>query len=190
MRESWGTNLAPIRALATVADDEYTHFTLGCLDSTIGLAGWNGVAFREEQKVVDQSLHIFFHGGAGWRRNLVVFHAHRTRRHFVKALVDNAQRLSELFHAAQIPVITVAVHADRNIKFYLVVCIVRLGFADIPRYARPTQHDTAKRVVESLSGRHDSNILGSPLPDAVVGEEFFGLINTVTELRGPLIYII
>jgi hypothetical protein len=60
------------------------------------------LTFREKQEVVDEGLHVFLHGGTRRRRDLVVFGSDRSWWHLVQALVNDAQRLTELLHAAQV----------------------------------------------------------------------------------------
>lgn len=48
--------------------------------------------------------------------------------HLVQALVDNAQRLAELFNAAQVAIVAVAILANRDVELNLVVRVVWLSF--------------------------------------------------------------
>ena len=65
MRKAGRPNLTPIRPLAAVADDEDAHLALGRLDRAVRLPRRDGVALGEEQKVVDEGLHVLLHRGAG-----------------------------------------------------------------------------------------------------------------------------
>jgi hypothetical protein len=56
--------------------------------------------------------------------------------------MDDAERLAELFHAAEITIVAVAVHTDRNIKIDFIVCVVWLRLSDIPWYTGSSKHDT------------------------------------------------
>lgn len=100
MREPRRPDLASVRPLAAVADDEDAHFALGRFNSTVRLARRDAVAAAEEQEVVDQGFHVFFHAGAGRGGDFVVFGADGAGGHFVEALVDYAEGLAEFFHAA------------------------------------------------------------------------------------------
>lgn len=104
--------------------------------------------------------------------------------------MDDAQRLSELLHTAEVPVVAVTVDTDGDVELDLVVRVVGLGLADIPGDTGTTQHDTGETHVERISGRDNTNTLSSGLPDAVVGEQLLGLVNAVTELGGPLIDVV
>ncbi len=190
MRKPRRADLAPIRPFTAIANHIHAHFALGRFNGTVCLPGRNGVALCEEQEVVDQGFHVFFHGGAGRRGNFVVFDADGARRHFVEALVDNAETLAEFFHATEVAVVAVAVYADRHVELYLVIGIVWLAFPYVPGYTRTSKHDATETVVEGVGGRDDTDAFSTAYPDAVVGEKFFGFVNAVAELGGPLIYVV
>lgn len=63
--KSRSTDLAAVRALAAITDQEHSHLTLGGLDGRVGLTRGNGVTLGEEQEVVDKSFHVLLHGGTG-----------------------------------------------------------------------------------------------------------------------------
>ena len=140
--------------------------------------------------MVNQGLHVFFHSRPRWRGDLVVFDLHRARGDFVKALMDDAQGLAELFHTAQVPIVAVSVHSNGDIEFHLVVRVVGLRFSDIPRHAGTAEHDAGKRHVEGFGGGHDSDVFGASDPDTVVGEQFFGFVDAVAKLRRPLVDVV
>ena len=190
MGEPRGANLAPVGPLTAVADDVHAHLALGRLDGGICLAGRDAVALGVEQEVVDKGFHVFFHGSPGWGGDLIVLNAHGARRHFVQALVNDAQALTELLHAAQVAVVAIAVNANGDVKLDLVVSVVGLRFPHVPGHAGATQHDAAKGVVECIGSGDDPDALRAAFPYTVVREEFFGFVYTVTELRGPLIDVV
>jgi hypothetical protein len=72
----------------------------------------------------------------------------------------------------------------------LVICVIRLALADIPWDTGTTKHHASKAKVECFSSGHDSDVLGTPNPDAVVCEKFFGFVNTIAELGRPLIDVV
>ena len=188
--ETGCANLAAVRPLGAVGDDEDTHLTLGGFNSAIGLTRGNGVTLRVEQEVVDESLHVLLHCGAGRRGDLVVLDLDGTSGHLVQALVDDAERLAELLHAAEVTVVAVTVDADGDVELDLVVGVIGLGLADIPRDTGSTEHDTREGVVEGISSADDTNTLGTADPDTVVGQELLSLVNAVTELGGPLVDVV
>ena len=140
--------------------------------------------------MVDEGFHVFFHGGSGRRGDFVVFDSDGSGGHLVEALVDDAQALSEFFHAAEVAIVAVSVDTDRDIEFYVSVRVVRLAFSYIPRHAGPAQHDAGERVVERVGGGDDADAFGATDPDAVVGEELFGFVNAVAELGRPLVDVV
>ena len=190
VRKTRCSNLTPIGSFAAIADDEYTHFSLGSFDDAVGFARWDGVTLGEEEEVVDQGFHVFFHCGTWWRVDLVVLDADGTRSDFIETLVDDAKGLAELFHADEVAVVAVTIDADGDVEFDLIIGIVRLGFTNVPRNTRTTEHDTGERIVEGISCTHYTNTFGAANPDTVIGQEFLGFVDSVTELGGPLVDIV
>ena len=188
--ETGGANLAAVGPLGAVRDDEHTHLTLGGLDGAVCLSGRNCVTLGVEQEVVDESLHVLLHGSARRRSDLVVLDLDGASGHLVQALVDDAERLAELLHAAEVTVVAVTVDADGDVELDLVVGVIGLGLADIPRDTGSTEHDTREGVVEGISSADDTNTLGTADPDTVVGQELLSLVNAVTELGGPLVDVV
>lgn len=188
--ETGSANLAPVGPLGAVRDDEDTHLTLGGFDAAIGLSRRNGVTLGVEQEVVDEGLHVLLHGGAGRRGDLVVFDLDGAGGHLVQTLVDDAQRLAELFHTAEVAVVAVTVDADGDVEIDLVVGVVGLGLADVPGDTGTTEHDAGEGVVERISGADDTNTLGTADPDTVVGQELLGLVDAITELGSPLVDVV
>ena len=72
----------------------------------------------------------------------------------------------------------------------MVVSVVGLGFADVPGDAGAAEHDAGEGVVEGVGGGDDADAFCAADPDAVVGEEFFGFVDAVAELRGPLVDVV
>ena len=190
MRKPRRPDLAPIRPLTAIANHIHAHLPLGRLDGRIRLPGRDGVALSKQQKMVNQRLHILLHRRAGRGRDFIILDAHGARGHLVQALMDDAQALAELLHAAQVPIIAVAVDAHRDIELHLAVGVVRRALANVPRHAGAAQHDAREAVVERVGGGDDADVLGAPDPDPVVGEELLGLVDAVAELGGPLVDVV
>ena len=140
--------------------------------------------------MVDQRLHVLLHRRAWGRRDFVILDANRARWHLVQALVDDPQRLPELLHPTQIPVITVSVDANGDVKLHLIIRIIRLALAYVPRHAGTPEHHAREAVVECVRGGDDADAFCSPDPDPVVGEEFFGFVDAVAELGRPLVDVV
>ena len=182
--------MAPVGTLAAVTDNVDTHLALGSPDSRVGITGRDGVALGVEKEVVDEGLHVLLHGGTGRRGDLVVLDTDRTSGHLLQALVDDAQRLTELLHADEVSVVAVAIGTNGHIKLDLIVGIIGLALSDIPRNTRSTQHGAGEGEVQSLGGRNDTNTPQSLNPDTVVRKHLLGLIDTVAELGSPLVDVI
>ena len=170
MRKPRRPNLTPIRSLTAVAHDKDTHFALWRFDRAVSFSRRNRVTFCEEQEVMDEGLHIFLHRRTGRRGDFVVFDADGAGGHLVQALVDDAEGLAELFHAAEVAVVAVAVDAHGHVELDLIVCVVRLAFADVPGDTAASEHDAREGVVEGVGGGDDADTLCSAFPDSVVGE--------------------
>jgi hypothetical protein len=188
--ETRSADLAPVWPLATVTDQENSHLTLRSLDGGVSLTRRNGVTLGVEKEVVDKGLHVFLHSSTRRGHDLVVLDADGAGRHLIQALVNDAEGLAKLLHAAEVAVIAVAVDTDRDIELDLVVGIVGLGLTDIPGNTRAAEHNTSEAHVKRIGGADNTNALGSSLPDTVVREQFFGFVDAVTKLSSPLVDII
>ena len=76
--------------------------TFGVFDGSVRRAWWHAVALGEQLEMMDKCLHRSFHFGSFGCHDLGVIDAHFTFRHLIQALLDNTQRLSHLFHTAQV----------------------------------------------------------------------------------------
>lgn len=188
--ETRSTDLAAVRTLAAVTDEVHTHLTLGGFNGRVGVTRRHRVTLGEEKEVVDQSFHVLLHGDTGRGRDLVVVDADGAGGHLVQTLVDDAEGLAELLHSAEITVIAVTVDTNRDIKLNLVVGVIGLRLADIPWDTGATEHDTGETHVQSISGVDNTDTLGSGLPDTVIRKQLLGLVDTVTELGGPLVDVV
>lgn len=104
--------------------------------------------------------------------------------------MDDAEGLAELLHAAEVAVVAVSIYPDWDVKFYLIVRIIWLALAYIPRHTAASKHDAGERVVESVGGGDDTNALGSTFPDSIISEQFFGFIYPVPKLSRPLVNVV
>ena len=90
MRKTRRPDLTPIRPLTPIAHDKNAHLALWRFDCAISLPRRDSIPLGKEQKMMDQSFHVFLHRCPWRRRDLVVFYSDRARRHLVQALVDDA----------------------------------------------------------------------------------------------------
>jgi hypothetical protein len=102
--------------------------------------------------MMDKSLHVLFHCCSWGRGYLVVLNSNGSRRHLIQTLVDYSERLSKLFHSAQIPIIAITIYANGNIELYLTISIIWLTLSDIPRDTGTPKHNASEGVVESICG--------------------------------------
>ena len=113
----------------------------------------------------------------------MIFRNHRTWIGLqpIDALFDDAVGLLHLFHAHQITVIHVTGLAHWDIKVQQIIDIVRLLLAQIPSYARATQHGARKAHIQSTLGRDNTDIDSTLFPDAVVGQQGVILLQALGE---------
>lgn len=190
VREARRPDLAPVRPLAPVAHHIDAHLALGRLNRAVRLPRRDSVPLGEQQEMMNQRFHILFHRGARRRGNLVILDLDGTRGHLIQALVNDAEGLTEFFHAAEVAIVAVAVDADGDVEVDAVVGVVGGGFAHVPRHAGATEHDAGEGEVERLGRAHLADALGAPFPYAVVGQELFGFVDAVAELRRPLVDVV
>lgn len=84
----------------------------------------------------------------------MIIHLVLPRRHLVNALLNDAQRLSELLNTAEITVVAVSVLSYWHVKLDLVVGVVGGYLADVPRDTRASKHDAGEAVVLGFLGCH------------------------------------
>ena len=108
----------------------------------------------------------------------------------VDALLDDPPRLSHLRHAYQVSIVGIAVLSQRHVEFDFVVSLVRAGLTQIPIDATPAQHWTRDAVVERQLRRQHTYADRTRLPDPVVGEQAFVLVDmgrkTLYELQAAI----
>src|SRR5262249_48870265 len=80
----------------------------------------------------------------------------RVRTQPVDALLDDPVRLPHLLDSHEIAVVAVAVRPDRNVELHLVVDLVGLLAAQIPRDAGTAQHRTGKAERDRAFRRNDA----------------------------------
>lgn len=190
MSEPGRTDLAPVRALGTIGNNVHTHLTLRRLNGSVRLSRRYSVTLGIEQKVVNQRLHVFLHRRSGRGRDFVVLNTNWSRGHFIQALQDDAQRLTELLHSTEVTVIAVSVLADGNVELHLPICIVRVGLTDIPGHTGTTKHDAGETIVQSVGSWNHTDTNSTTFPDSIVGEKLLYFIDAVPKLSSPLVDVV
>ncbi|EXI74626.1 MAG: hypothetical protein AW10_04228 [Candidatus Accumulibacter appositus] len=183
------TYLQAVWLVRPVRNNVDAELSLGMLDRRVRLAFRHMHAFRAQLEVVNQLLHVGFHGFTIGRCNLVVVGHHRTRvlPQPVDALLENAIRLAHLFHAHQIAIIGVAGLADRDVEIDPIIDLVRLFLAQVPGNTRAAQHRTGKTTLQGALRRHDGHIDKALLPNPVIGEQRFVLVEQLRKTAGEIV---
>src|SRR5258708_8540237 len=189
VREARRADLQPPRLVGAVGHEEDAELALRVLDGAVHLARRDVHAFAEELEVVDQLFHALLHLDARGRRHLVVRGDHRAGvlAQPVDALLDDAVGLAHLVHAHEIAVVAIAVGADRDVEVELVVNLVRLLLAQVPRDARAAQHGPREAQRLRALRRDHADADGALLPDAVAGEQRLVVVHVLREAPGEVL---
>ncbi len=91
-------------------------------------------------------------------------------------MLHDSDRLAHLFHANDLPVVIVAVAADRNIELHLLVAFIGLRLAQIPWRAGAAHHDAGKAPAPALLQADHADIDIALLEDAVLDEESLQIV--------------
>ena len=137
---------------------------------------------------MNQLFHVGLHVHTRRRRHLVVIGDHRARvfAQPLDALANDAIALAHFFHAHQITVVAIAVHANRDVEIDAVVHLIRLLLAHIPFDARTTQHRTGETFVKRTLRAHHADTNETLLPNPVVGQQRLVLVNVLREAVGEV----
>ncbi len=183
MGEARRADLEPVRLVGTVADEVDAELALRVLDGGIGLALGHAEAFGEELEVVDQLFHVRLHRLARRRCHLVVVgdDGAGVGTQPVHALLDDAVGLAHLLHTHEVAVVAVARLAHGDVEFHAVVGVVGLLLAQVPGDARAAQHRAGHAEVQRALLRHDADVHGALLPDAVVRQQRLVLVHALGE---------
>ena len=135
--------------------------------------------------MVDQRFHRALHVLARGLRDLVIGRLHRAAAGFGEQLVDallhDRRRLPHLFHADDGAVVTVAVLADGNVEFHLLVALVGLRFAQVPSGAGAAHHHAREAIVPAILERDDADVDVALLEDTVADEEVLEIVDDLQE---------
>ena len=185
MGEAWRADLAAIGPVGAVGYEIDPELALRRLDGGIGLAGRHMEALGIELEMVDQCLHGPLRLGAGRRRHLMVLGDMGSVGHAGGALPDDRDALAHLLHADEIAVVAVAVLADGDVEFHLVVSGIGLRLAQVPGGAGGAQHRSAEAPVECVLQRHDPDVDQALLEDPVLGQEIVDIVEPFGKALGP-----
>ena len=183
MGEARRADLAAVGLVGAIGDEIDAKLTFWGFHARIHLACWHMIAFRIKLEMVDQRLHRAFHFGALRRYDFLAFGGYSAAlsAQFVAALAHQTNGLAHFFHADEIAVIAVAVLADGDIEFQLVVTFIGLGFAQVPGRARAAHHDARKTPGEGVFQGHHRDIHITLLEYTIVREQHLNVIKHLEE---------
>ena len=99
----------------------------------------------------------------------------------VDALPHDAHRLAHLLHADDLAVVIVAVPADRDVEIELLVALVGLRLAQVPRRPGAAHHDARETPAPGVLQRDDGDIDVALLEDAVADDELVEIVAHLEE---------
>ena len=97
----------------------------------------------------------------------------RPRGNIFDRLHADQPRLPHLFHAHQVPVVSISGRPHGNFKFVLIVSSIRRGFANVPLHAAGPQHRPRHAKRDGICRCQNSDALGARDPDAVLRQQSF-----------------
>ena len=85
--------------------------------------------------------------------------------------------LGHFLHADDLAGVTIAMRADRDVEFHLLVAFVGLRLAQIPGRAGPTEHRAGETPLPAILQRDDADIDVALFEDAVLDEEIMQILQ-------------
>ena len=163
---------------AAVGDDVEAERALRVLGLEVDFAGRDLRAFGDQHEVLDELFHLRHHLRLGREEDLLrVFGIPGAARHRLHDLADDAHGLAELFHADEVAVEAVALHADGDVEVILLVARVGLVLAEVERHAGSAEVRAGEAVGEGHLLRDGGDAFGALEEDAVAGEELVDLVD-------------
>src|SRR3984893_10163660 len=180
MCEAGRPDLAAIWLIGGIRDDITAERSFRRLDRAIDFAGRHMEAFGVKLEEIDQSFHRTLHFRAGGGHDLAILRRDRPLAlrsgELFDALLHDFDRLAHLFHANDLPVVIVAVPANRNVEIHLLVAFIGLRLAQIPGRAGAAHHHAGKAPAPALLQADHADIDIALLEDAVVDEESLQIV--------------
>jgi len=157
------SDAAPIGGLGLFAgDDEIAELALGSLDR-----GVDHSRFLDSQDLRDLG-HVGPVGKA------------------IKALADDANRLPHLLDPDHVSIVGITGLTDRHLEIDFVVAVVRKDLPNIPFHAGATKRRSCQPPFDGLVGTDDTDTDGALLPDPVLGQQIFVLVDVGVETVSQL----
>ena len=177
MDKAWSTDLTPVGLVSTIGHQVDTKLPLWSFNAYIHLSCRHYHPFGVMFEMVDQGLHGGFHVGPRRRSDLTVIHLDASFWHGVDAGKDDPQGLTHLLNPDHVPVVAIPVGSYRHVKGHSVIGVSGLGLSKVPGHPRSTKHHPREAPSKGVFRRHGPNVYQTLLPDPVVGEHLFHLIN-------------
>ncbi|GMR32002.1 hypothetical protein PMAYCL1PPCAC_02197, partial [Pristionchus mayeri] len=89
-----------------------------------------------------------------------------------------------------LPIVAVSLRSDGHVELHLVVCIVWLSLPHVLLDSRSPDHHSSESPVECICRRDQTDIDRSRLPDSVLCQHVFQLVDSLGELHSPVIDVI
>ena len=178
-------DLAAVGPVGAVGDQIDAELALRRLDRGVGLAGRHMKAFGVKLEVMDERFHRPLELGPLGRGDLLILELDRSLGHPIEALGHDLERLAHLGHAHHVAIEAVAVAADRDVEVELLVDLVGLALAQIPREPGGAQHGPGEAQVLRLVGGDHADVDQPLAEDPVVGDQPLDVVEQRREGRHP-----
>src|SRR5437879_4121474 len=106
---------------ASLAVDIKSKLALWVFRREINFTRWRIEAFRHDDKMVDELLHLRHDVRLWWKHIFPIGHINRPARQLSDHLAQNPNALPHLFDAHQITIVAIAGTADHDIEIVLLV---------------------------------------------------------------------
>ena len=139
--------------------------------------------------MVDQRFHRALHLATLRRHHLAVERGDRPAaigcQQLLATLLHDADRLAHLFHADAVAVVAVAVLADGDVEFHLLVALIGLALAQVPGGTGAAHHHARETPFPAGLEIDHADIDIALLEDAVVGQQPFQIVADLEERIAP-----
>ena len=191
MQEPRRADLAAVGAVGAVGHQIDAEFALRGLDRRINLARRHVEAFGIKLEVMDQRFHRGLHLAALGRSDLAACQdVARLDLQLGNGLPDDRGAFAHFLHPAQIAVIAIAIHADRNLEVEFVIAFIRLAAPQVPGQARSAHHDAGKAPGLDILFRHHADVGIALLEDAVLGQQPVDIVQHARKFHRPLVNVV
>ena len=186
MNEGRGANLQAVGLPSSVADDVEPQLALGGLGPAVDLPLRGLKTLGEQLELLDHAGQVIEDLVLGGQRHARHVGHDRPVGNLLQELLDHVPALPHLLDADPVPVVCVAVLADRHAPLALAVRGVGLELAQVIVHAGPAQRRPAQSEVDGILGRDHRHALGAGEPDPVGVQEGDVLVQLRREVVAEL----